>query len=214
MLKLYSYFRSSASYRARIALHWKNLPFEYIPVHLLKNGGEQRSVEYRHINPMGHVPALVHDGFMVAETMAILEYLDAVFPQNPLFPPVPQDRARVIQICEVINSGIQPLQNLKVQKWLEGPLGVPKAESDGFVRHWIEDGFANLERLLERTAGTHCMGGQITAADCFVIPQVFAARRFGIDVAQFPNIHYVNEAAIVLPAFVKAHPEKQPDYRG
>jgi len=213
MLKLYSYFRSSASYRARIALHWKNLPFEYIPVHLLKNGGEQRSAEYRKVNPMGHVPALVHNGFLVAETMAIVEYLDAVFPQNPLFPTVPHDRALVVQICEVVNSGIQPLQNLKVQKWLEGMHGLSKASSDAFVKHWIEDGFANLERLLERTAGTHCFGGHVTAADCFVIPQVATARRFGINLAQFPNISYVHDAAIQLPAFVKAQPDQQPDYQ-
>src|SRR6185312_13094333 len=112
MLKLYSYFRSSASYRVRIALHWKALKFEYIPIHLVKDGGEQLKAEYRKINPMAHVPALDHDGFLVAESMAIIQYLDEVFPSAKLFPSLPEDRARVMQICEIVNSGIQPLQNL------------------------------------------------------------------------------------------------------
>src|SRR5690349_18111874 len=113
-LKLYNYFRSSASYRVRIALHHKNLDFEYVPVHLVKDGGHQHSEEYRKLNPMGHVPALVHDGFVLAESVAIIDYLDRVFPQNSMFPADFKARARVLQICEVVNSGIQPYQNLKV----------------------------------------------------------------------------------------------------
>jgi maleylacetoacetate isomerase len=213
MLKLYSYFRSSASYRVRIALHWKKIKFEYIPIHLLKDGGQQNKPEYRKVNPMGHVPALDHDGFLVAESMAIIQYLDDAFPGAKLFPTAAKDRAQVMQICEAINSGIQPLQNLKVQQTLEGQFGLAKADSDAFVRHWIATGLANLEKLLAQTAGRHCFGDGVTAADCFVIPQCFASRRFGVEVEQFPTLARVNKNGIEIEAFKLAHPEKQPDYQ-
>jgi maleylacetoacetate isomerase len=213
MLKLYSYFRSSASYRARIALHWKELKFEYVPVHLVKDGGQQFSAEFRKINPMGHVPALVHDGFLVAESVAIVQYLDDIFPQKPLLPKTAQDKAAVLQICELINSGIQPLQNLKVTKYLEGACGLPKAKADEFARHWISDGLNNLEKLLERTAGTYCFGGEVSAADAFLVPQCFASRRFGVSLDDYPIISRVYAQASALDAFKRAHPEKQPDYQ-
>lgn len=213
MLKLYSYFRSSASYRVRVALHWKKLKFEYIPVHLVKNGGEQHQPEYRKVNPMGHVPALDHDGFLVAESMAIISYLDQVFPQSRLFPEKPRDRARVMQLCELVNSGIQPLQNLKVQQLLEQTYHLPKPDSDGFVRHWIQDGFTNLEKVMEKTAGRFCLGDDVTAADCFVVPQCLTARRFGVEVESFPNIARANKNALELEAFKLSVPEKQPDFQ-
>lgn len=212
MLKLYSYFRSSAAYRVRIGLHWKRLQFETIPVHLVKSGGEQHQSGYRKVNPMGHVPSLDHDGFVVAESMAILDYLDQVFPEQPLFPANPQDRARVIQICEIINSGIQPLQNLKVNQLLEKEFGQTKGDVERWNKYWIEKGLASLEKVLETTAGTHCLDGRVTAADAFLVPQCFSARRFGVDTSLFPVIHRVEQAALGLEAFVKAHPEKQPDY--
>lgn len=211
MLKLYSYFRSSASYRARIALHLKDLPFEYLPIHLVK--GEQKSAKFIEINPMKHVPALVDGDFLVAETVAIFQYLDDMFPQKPLFPKTPREKALVMQICEIVNSGIQPLQNLKVTKMLEAQYGFSKEQGDGFVRHWISEGFAGLEALLERTAGTYAFGGSVTAADAFIVPQCFAARRFNIDLEKFPCIARVNANAVQLEAFKKAHPEKQPDYQ-
>jgi len=210
-MKLYSYFRSSASYRVRIALHWKALNFEYIPVHLVQ--GAQRTEEFRRINPMAHVPALEHDGFLIAESMAIIQYLDDVFPTKRLFPTSPREKAQVLQLCEVVNSGIQPLQNLKVQKLLEGTYGWQKADSDGFVRHWIQEGLANLERLLERTAGSYCFGDEVTAADCFVVPQCVTAKRFNVDFAALPNVARVFAKATELEAFKRAHPEKQPDFQ-
>jgi maleylacetoacetate isomerase len=213
MLKLYSYFRSSASYRARIALHWKGLKFEYLPIHLVKDGGQQLSVEYRKINPMGHVHALIHDGFLIAETVAIFQYLEDVFPALPLFPKNPRDKALVLQICEIINSGIQPLQNLKITKSLETGYGLPKTQAEEFTRHWIADGMGNLERLLERTAGTFCFGGEVTAADAFLVPQYFSARRFGVKVEDYPILSRVNAAATALAPFKDAHPEKQPDFQ-
>lgn len=209
MLKLYSYFRSSASYRVRIALHWKALPFQYVPVHL---GGEQNMAPYRALNPMGHVPALDHDGFVVAESVAILLYLDDLSPERRLFPIQPKDQATVMQLCELINSGIQPLQNLKIALYLENRLGLSKDQTAEWTRHWIADGLANLERLLERTAGTYCFGGEITAADAFLIPQCFAARRFAVPIDDYPTIARIDRLAGNLEAFRKAHPERQPDF--
>jgi maleylacetoacetate isomerase len=211
-LKLYSYFRSSASYRVRIALHWKELQFEYVPVHLVKNGGEQNALEFRRVNPMGHVPALNHDGFLVAESMAILDYLDQMFPAKKLFPSDPQSRAVVLQLCELINSGIQPLQNLKVNVALEKSFGLVTSDVERGNQHWIRSGFENLERLLERTAGTFCFGADFTAADCFLIPQCFSSRRFGVKVEEFPLITRIEAMALQLAAVQRAHPEKQPDY--
>lgn len=211
MLKLYSYFRSSASYRVRIGLHWKELPFEYIPVHLVKEGGKQNSAEYRRINPMGHVPALEHDGFLVSESVAILDYLDHISPTRRLFPADARDRATVLQICELLNSGIQPLQNLKVHKELEANYGFSKEDISRWTKHWIERGFESLERLLEKTSGSYCFGGEVSAAECFLIPQCFAARRFGVRVEDYPTIARVDAAAVKLPAFQNAHPGQQPD---
>jgi len=212
MIKLYNYFRSSASYRVRIGLNYKQIPYEYISVHLVKNGGEQNQAAYLSINPMAHVPALDHNGFVIAESMAILDYLDQVTPEHPLFPKKPHDRARVMQICEVINSGIQPLQNLKVLQYLEKDLGHAKPESDKWVQHWVEKGFASLEKILVNTSGSYCFGGEFTAADCFLLPQCFAARRFGVQIEKFPHISRVETNGLKLPAVQAAHPEKQPDY--
>lgn len=212
MLKLYSYFRSSASYRVRIALHWKGLDFTYVPVHLVKDGGQQNQDEFRRVNPMGHVPALDHNGFLVAETVAIVDYLDRVFPQRPLFPSSPRDRALVLQMVEMINSGVQPLQNLKVNQFLEKEFKHDKSDVERWNKHWIEKGLTSLERFLEKTAGTHCLGGEITAADAFLIPQCFSSRRFGVMIEQFPVIARLEQQALKLEAFQKAHPEKQPDY--
>ena len=212
MLKLYCYFRSSASYRVRIALHWKELPFEYIPVHLVRNGGEQHSAEFRRINPMGHVPALDHDGFLVTESVAIIDYLDSVSPTRRMFPADPRKRATVLQICELLNSGIQPLQNLKVHKELETKYGLSKDQVVAWTHHWITAGFESLERTLEKTAGTFCVGNDVTAAECFLIPQCFAARRFGVRIEDYPLIERIEAAAIKLAAFKRAHPSVQPDF--
>lgn len=212
MLKLYSYFRSSASYRVRIALNWKGLHFDYIPVHLLKNGGEQHQSTFRGLNPMGHVPALEHDGFVIAESMAIIEYVDMLFTRKPLFPMEPRDRARVLQICEIINSGIQPLQNLKVNQLLEAEFGQSKTNVEKWNRHWIEKGFSSLEKILQGCSGTYTYGGDFTAADCFLVPQCFTARRFGVRVEDYPNIARVEESLLKWPEVQAAHPQKQPDF--
>lgn len=211
MLKLYSYFRSSASYRVRLALHWKELKFEYLPVHLIKEGGQQHKPDFRKINPMGHVPALEHDGFYVAESVAIIDYLDQMFPQKRLFPLDPRERATVMQICEIVNSGIQPLQNLKLTQALEKEFAMAKSEAQRFHLHWIVRGLDSLERVLEKTAGTYSFGGEVTAADCFIIPQLFSARRFGAKTENYPCLSCVEANAVKLPAFERAHPDRQPD---
>jgi maleylacetoacetate isomerase/maleylpyruvate isomerase len=211
MLKLFNYYRSSASFRARIALHYKGLAFEYIPVHLLK--GEHQTEEYLKLNPMKHVPALVHDGFLIAETVAICDYLDAMFPEKPLFPSNPRDKALVMQLVEIVNSGIQPLQNLKVTTHLEKQYGLSKAQSEEWIRYWIGEGFGSLEKVLERTAGTHAFGGTFTAADAFIVPQDFAANRFNLNMDAFPNLARVNANAMKLDCVQKAHPTKQPDFQ-
>lgn len=211
-MKLYSYFRSSASYRVRIALHHKQVKFEYVPIHLVKDGGMQNRPEYREVNPMAHVPALEHDGFVVAESMAIIDYLDSLGLGEPLFPTEPKARARVIQLCEAVNSGIQPLQNLKVTNWLEFSLSQTKDQSTAWVHHWVTDGLGKLEQLLQKTAGTYSYGGSVTAADCFLIPQCFSSRRFKVKIEDYPTIARIEANCLKLPAFQKAHPEKQPDF--
>lgn len=212
MLKLYSYFRSSASYRVRIGLQWKGLHYEYIPVHLVKDGGQQRKPEFLRVNPMGHVPALDHEGFLIAESVAILEYVDQMFPQKPLFLSHPKEKARVLQICEMINSGIQPLQNLKVNQFLEKEMGRSKSDVERWNQHWIERGLESVEKALQTSAGTYCFGGLFSAADCFLVPQCFSARRFGVKIEKFPIISRIEESCLKLEAVQKAHPEKQPDY--
>jgi maleylacetoacetate isomerase len=212
MLKLYNYFRSSASYRVRIALHWKDLEFEYVPIHLVRDGGWQNSEEFRRVNPMGHVPALDHDGFLVAESVAIVDYLDSLAPAKRLFPADARARATVLQICELLNSGIQPLQNLKVHRELKSVYGFSDEQIGQWTRNWINKGFESLERILEKTAGSFCYGGEVTAAECFLIPQCFASRRFGVKVEDFPLIARIEAAAVKLPAFERAHPSRQPDF--
>lgn len=195
-----------------MGLQWKGLHYDYIPVHLLKSGGEQHKANYRSVNPMGHVPALDHEGFLVAESMAILEYLDLQFPRKPLFPSSPRDRARVVQICEIMNSGIQPLQNLKVNQYLEKELGRSKSDVETWNRHWIEKGFESLEKLLQTCSGSFTFGGEFTAADCYLVPQCFTARRFGVRVENYPILSRLEASLLKWPEVQAAHPEKQPDY--
>jgi maleylpyruvate isomerase len=211
MLKLYSYFRSSASYRVRIALNFKGLKHDLIPVHLLKEGGEQLKAGYIEKNPMGQLPLLEHGDFRLPQSMAILLYLDTVQPAPALFSQEPQTRAKQIAICELINSGIQPLQNLKVLKHLRDHHGFKDDSVDKWCRHWIEEGFRALEAELSKTAGTYAFGGAVSAVDCFVAPQVFSSQRYSVDMSRFPTIARVNENCQALDAFKWAHPSRQAD---
>ncbi len=220
---LYSYFRSSASWRVRIGLALKGLPYRYRPVHLLRDGGEQFSDAYRALNPMSELPCLVVHGdadpegppeAVLAQSIAILEYLDEVHPSPPLLPSSAADRARVRQLVESVNSSIQPLQNLKVLKHLHAAFGADKDATQAWGRHWIAQGFGGLEALLARTAGRHAFGDSVTLADVVLVPQVFNARRFGVELAPFPTIQRVEAAAMALPAFQAATPDHQPDHEG
>lgn len=209
---LYSYFRSSASYRVRIALHYKKIPFKYVPVHLVKNGGEQFSAEYKKLNPQGQVPCLVINGKPISQSMAIIQYLEDICPEPRVFPTDPYEKAIVIQVCEAFNSGIQPLQNLTVLTQLEAQCAASPEAKTKWIHHWNHVGLASIEEILKKTSGTHCFGDAITAADFFLVPQVFSAKRFGVEVSLYPNILRLNETALQHPAFQLAEPHRQPDY--
>lgn len=209
---LYSYYRSSASYRARIALNLKEIKFEYRPVHLLKSGGEQNQPDYRRLNPSGQVPCLIHNGKPIAQSMSILEYLDQILPEPNLFPHEAYDRAIVMQICEIVNSGIQPLQNTSVMAELEKTYGLTSEQRKAWIHEWNRRGLKALEEILKKTAGDHAFGDTITAAECFIVPQVFSANRFGVPLNEYPTVQRVCHAVEELEAFMLAHPSRQPDF--
>lgn len=213
-VQLYSYFRSSAAYRVRIALNLKAIPFEYKEVHLVKDGGEHLKEEYRKINPMAEVPTLVHNGKALGQSMAILQYLDDQWPNPKLFPAEAYEKARVIQVCEAINSGIHPIQNLRVLNYLTQNLNLSQQQKTQWAAHWIQTGFEKLEDLLAPLSGSHCLGGQLTAADLFLVPQMYNARRFNVDLTPFPTLRRIEENCLKLEAFQKAKPEAQPDFTG
>lgn len=211
-MRLYTYFRSSAAYRVRIALNLKGLPYEAIPVHLVKNGGEQFAPAYRTINPSKLLPALDDDGAIITQSLAILEYLEEVHPQVALLPADPVERARVRALAQTIACDIHPIANLRVMKYLT-TLAVSEPAKLEWTRHWISEGFATLEALLDPSAGSgrFCHGDSPTMADCSLVPQVFNALRFGVDMAPYPNIVAIDAACATLPAFIAAHPARQPD---
>ena len=213
MLKLYSYFRSSASFRVRIALELKGLPYEYAGVHLLKEGGMQLKPEYRALNADGVVPTLVADGKPLIQSMAIIEYLDETHPEPPLLPANPLDRAIVRGLAQEIACEIHPLNNLRVLKYLKHTLGVAEEAKDGWYRHWIEQGFASLEGNLQQIGrvGRYAFGDTPTLIDLCLVPQVFNAHRFNVDLDRFPQIARIHAACMELEAFQKAAPAAQPD---
>ena len=211
-LKLYSYFRSSASYRVRIALNLKSLNYEYIPVHLVKDGGEQHKDEYKNLNPSAELPTLLHGDKTLSQSMAIILYLDEVFSDFSLFPQDTFQKAKVIQACEIVNSGIQPLQNLAVTAELTKNYSFTTEQKNNWIQHWNNLGLSSVEEMLKITAGDFCIGDTITAADCFLIPQIFSAKRFAVDVSKYPTILRICEHAGEVEAFQLAAPERQPDY--
>jgi maleylacetoacetate isomerase len=206
---LYNYFRSSASYRVRIALELKNIPYDYRPIHLLK--GEQLTPEFREINAMGQLPCLSHKGKILAQSMAMIEYIDAEWPKPRLFPEDHYQAGLVRQCCENVNSGIHPLQNLKALGEIEKRFGADQKAKNDWAAFWIREGFEGLERFLKLHSGRYSIGDGVTAADLFVVPQVLNAKRFQVDLSPFPTIAKVFDSCMKLPAFDKAHPERQPD---
>jgi maleylacetoacetate isomerase len=192
-------------------LNIKEVEYETVSVHLVKDGGEQHQSEHRGLNPMRELPVLLVDDEPIAQSMAILEYLEETHPEPSLLPNTAIDRARVRQMAEVINSGIQPVQNLRVMKRLGSAFDLPKADQAGWSKEWIEFGFEGLHRLVERYGGRYCFGEQITYADLCLIPQLYNARRFAVDLERFPRLVEIESELEALPAFVAAHPDQQPD---
>lgn len=210
-LILYSYWRSSCSYRVRMALEYKALPYEVRPVHLVRDGGEQHKDSYRALNPMRQVPYLAHGDRGLAQSMAIVEYLDQVFPQQPLFPEDVYDRARVRQLCEMINTGMQPVQNLAVLQELGRRFDQDMDGKADWSRTFLAPGFAALEQVLVQEAGAFCFGDQVTAVDCFLSPQIYNADRFKLDMTPYPTVMRIHAALQALPWVKKAHPAAQVD---
>jgi maleylacetoacetate isomerase len=210
-LVLYNYFRSSTSYRVRIALNLKKLDYTYVPVHLLREGGEQHKSQYRALNPQGEVPTLVHKGQSLAQSLAILVYLDDLQPTPPLFPKESLLKAQIWQFCENINSFLHPLSNLKVLQKLEIDHGFTQGMKNQWVHHWYSQGFKALEVMLEKYSQRFSFGPNITAADVLLVPALFTAERFKVDLEPFPLCRKINKECLNLEAFQKAHPSCQPD---
>ena len=169
-LQLHNYFRSSTSYRVRIALHLKHLPFEYVPVHLLNNGGEQNSSEYRLLNPMGEVPTLIVEGKVLSQSLAILDYLDVLQPEPLLFPQEPFQKAKVLQACETINAGIHPITNLKVNQQLVEQFGATDEQKKVWQQKWIHQGLTAFDAITLPFQGKFCFGDRVSAADILLVP--------------------------------------------
>jgi maleylacetoacetate isomerase len=212
-LTLYSYFRSSAAYRVRIVLALKGLDYDQVAIHLVRNGGEQHTPSYRAINPQGLVPSLKHDEAVLTQSTAICEYINEVWPEPALLPRAPLQRAYVRSLMAAIACDIHPINNLKVLSYLTDKMGIDEERKLTWYRHWITEGFAALERLIESHAfsGRYCCGDTVGLADAFLIPQVYNAHRFDVDLKDFPRLTAIDQACAELPAFQAAHPDCQPD---
>jgi len=208
---LYDYFRSSSAYRVRIALNLKGIVYKKQSVNLLK--GEQRHLKYLRVNPQGLVPTLVIGDTVLAQSLAILEFLEETYPEPPLLPKTPEERVRVRAMANLIACEIHPLDNLRVKGYLMGVLGHIEKEWMRWYHHWIHEGFKSLEARLanQKETGTFCHGEAPTIADVCLIPQVSNANRFAVDLNSYPTICKINSACLEIPAFQNAAPENQPD---
>jgi maleylpyruvate isomerase len=212
-MELYSFWRSSASYRVRIALNLKSLPYVTHAVNLMKDGGQQWMAQYREVNPQSRVPTLVHDGQRFSQSLAIIEYLDETFPGVRLIPKDPVDRARVRMLSHIIASDIQPLQNTSTTRYLKEKLRIDDAAIALWLREWIARGLDAFDAHLERDhlSAKFCHGDSPSMADCCLVPQLYAAQRFGVDPAKYPRLALIAANCEQLAAFQHAHPSKQPD---
>lgn len=213
MLTLYSYFRSSASFRVRIALNLKRLPYQTMPVHLLRQGGEQHSATFRERNPSGLVPVLVDGDLSVPQSLAIIEYLEETYPTPRLLPSDTAERARVRSLAAEIACEIHPLNNLRVLQYLTGTFEISEEQKMQWYRHWVNEGLHCLETQLARSprTGHFCHGDTPGFADCFLIPQLFNAERFHIKLDSYPVALAIYQRCLGLPEFAAAHPSQQPD---
>ncbi|MNJ93404.1 Maleylpyruvate isomerase [compost metagenome] len=206
---LYNYFRSSTSYRARIALNLKGIAFDYKPINLLKN--EQHSPEYKKINPIGGIPTLLHNGKIIPDSMAIIQYLNDVIPTPAFLPKDPYLKARVIQTSEIINSSLHPMSNLRVLQYFEKTLGYSQEKKEEWIGHWSAVGLSALEENLTAFSGTYSFGDEITMTDILLVPHIMTSLRFKVDMSKYPTLLKINENCLKLEAFAKAHPFKQID---
>lgn len=212
-MKLYSFFRSSASYRVRIALNFKGLSYEQVPIHLRKGGGEQLSAAYKAINPQALVPALEDGGKILTQSLAIMEYLEEKYPQPPLLPNDPADRAAVRAMALIIACEVHPIQNLRVLQYVKREYNQTDDQVNLWAQHWINLGLSALEQLIttQPKRGRFCYGDAPTFADICLVPQLGNARRYGCDLSRYPAIAEIEKHCLALPAFADAAPEKQPD---
>lgn len=210
-MKLFTYFRSSAAYRVRIALGLKELEYEPVFVHL--RAAQHRAPEYATLNPARLVPALIEGPEVLTQSLAIIEYLEETYPEPALLPADPLLRARARAIAQTVACDIHPLNNLRVLTYLKDELKVSKQKVDGWYRHWVTEGFEGLEQSLTKadSTGTFCLGESPTLADVCLVPQVYNAVRFGVDMTPYPTISRIHAACQELPAFSRAAPEAQPD---
>ncbi len=208
-MELYNYFRSSASYRVRIALALKGLDYDYRVVHLQKN--EQFNESYAAVSAARLVPLLRHGDNVVTQSLAIIEYLDETYPQPPLLPARPVDRARVRTLALDVACEIHPLNNLRVLRYLVHDMKLGEDDKNRWYKHWVESGLETVERQLAAQPATYCHGETPTLADCVLVPQIFNARRFECRLEHVPHVMRVFEACMKLDAFENTRPEKCPD---
>ncbi len=213
-MKLYTYFRSSASYRVRIALNLKGLPCEMVPVHLLRDGGEQLKPEYRKLNADALVPSLaLDDGHVITQSLAIIEYLEEVHPEPALLPKDVLDRAWLRSLALSIACDIHPVNNLRILRYLTGEMKLSEEDKNRWYKHWCEQGLAAVEQVLahDQRIGRYCYGDTPSLADCLLVPQVANAQRMNCDLSAMPTVVRINDACLQLPAFIDASPAKQID---
>lgn len=210
-MKLYSYWRSTASYRVRIALALKGLKYETIPVHLVKNGGEQHQATYRELNPNGLVPLLVDDGVTISQSHAIINYLEKKYPSVNLYSGDAAIDATIESIAQSIACDIHPLNNLRVLNYLSNQLAVSDSQRSAWYQHWIAEGFQAIERRISQVDSLYALTDFPSVADIYIVAQVYNAHRFNCDMRPYPMINELNRRCLALEAFEQALPENQPD---